>query len=115
MIRNADVTGIFLFLCSVFLASCAQVLLKKSALTVYTSKIREYLNWRVLLGYFIMFLCMILSMAAYRTIPLSLGVILETTSYIYVTIFGVAVFKEKLNAVRLVALGFIITGVLLFV
>lgn len=37
-----------------------------------------------------------LSIIAYRGIPLSMGPILEATSYIYVTIFGVKIFMRDL-------------------
>lgn len=114
MIKDARFQSVILFLASVFFASFAQVLLKKSALSEHTSQIREYLNWRVLSGYFIMFGCTVLSVIAYRNMPLSLGMMLETTSYIYVTVFGITVFKEKVNRKKMIALGVIIGGIFLY-
>ena len=114
MIKDASVHSILLFLFSVFCASGAQVLLKKSALIEHTGPISEYLNWRVVLGYVIMFLCTWINVVAYRGIPLSLGMMLEATSYIYVTIFGFTIFKEKISGKKLVALGLIIGGILLY-
>ena len=43
-----------------------------------------------------------------------MGPILEATSYIYVTIFGVVIFKEKMNLKKVVALGMIIVGIVVY-
>ena len=55
-----------------------------------------------------------LSILAYKGIPLSMGPILEATSYIYVTFFGVKIFKEKLNRKKIVALCLIICGIIIY-
>ena len=55
-----------------------------------------------------------LSIVAYKGIPLSMGPILEATSYIYVTFFGVRIFKEKLNEKKILALVLIIIGIVLY-
>ena len=46
--------------------------------------------------------------------PVSLGPVLETTAYIYITIFGVTIFKEKLNAKKILALALIIAGIAIY-
>ena len=51
---------------------------------------------------------------AFRGIPLSFGPVLEATSYVYVTIFGVVLFKEKVGLKKAVALGLIIAGICVF-
>ena len=43
-----------------------------------------------------------------------MGPILEATSYIYVTFFGVRIFKEKLNEKKILALVLIIIGIVLY-
>lgn len=43
-----------------------------------------------------------------------MGPILEATSYIYVTFFGVKIFKEKLNRKKCIALGLIIVGIVVY-
>lgn len=105
---------LILYLGSVFLASVSQVLLKKAAMKKHASAIAEYLNWQVLLGYGLFFGCTVLTMLAYRGIPLSLGPVLETTSYLYVTFFGVTIFKEKLTKQKILALACILCGILLY-
>lgn len=103
-----------LLLLGTFLASVSQVMLKKAALRNYENKLQEYLNPLVIFAYIIFFGTTFLSIFAYRGIPLSMGPVLEATSYIYVTIFGVTIFQEKLNLRKLLALGFIVGGILVY-
>lgn len=103
-----------LLLLGTFLASVSQVMLKKAALCTYESKLREYLNPLVITAYAIFFSTTFLSIFAYRGIPLSMGPVLEATSYIYVSIFGVTIFKEKLNGRKLAALVLILAGILVY-
>lgn len=103
-----------ILLAGVFVSSVSQVLLKKSANKEHESRIKEYLNPLVIFAYFLFFATTLLSVLAYRGIPLSMGPILEATSYLYVTIFGVTIFKEKMNAKKLFALGLIISGIVVY-
>lgn len=107
--------SICLFLASVYMASFAQVLLKKSALQKHEKFIQEYFNGKVLAAYCMMFLCTLMSILAYREITLGLGAILETASYLFVTIFGMAIFGEKIGVKKVVALLFIMSGIFLYV
>lgn len=103
-----------LLLVSVFIASISQVMLKKASLHRYESLVEEYLN-PLVIGAYTLFLCTtMVSVLAYRMIPLSMGPVLESTSYIYVTFFGVVIFKEKLNKQKLMALFFILGGILVY-
>ena len=43
-----------------------------------------------------------------------MGPVLEATSYIYVTIFGVTIFHEKVNRKKLFGLGLILCGILVY-
>ena len=112
--KDVQLPYLLLYLGSVFLAAVSQVLLKKAALRPHRSVIAEYTDWRVLLGYVLFFGCTLLTMLAYRGIPLNLGPVLEATSYLYVTVFGVTIFHEKLNRKKILALTLIVCGVLLY-
>lgn len=103
--------GIMLF--SVFISAISQVLLKKAAQRAYTPWWREYLNPFVIAAYAIFFAATLLTMFAYKVVPLSLGAVLETTSYCYVTFFGVKIFGEKVTKHKLFALVLIVFGVLI--
>jgi multidrug transporter EmrE-like cation transporter len=106
--------GVILLLASVFISAVSQVLLKKSAMKEYPSRIAEYLNPLVISAYAIFVAGTFLTILAYRTVPLSMGPILEATSYIYVTIFGVTIFHERINRGKIIALILIIAGIALF-
>lgn len=111
---TVEIPSLLLYLCSVFLSAVSQVLLKKAALRHHDSVIAEYMDLRVITGYALFFGCTFLTMLAYRGIPLSLGPVLETTSYIYVTVFGVILFHEKINIQKVLAIGLIVWGVLIY-
>lgn len=106
--------GILLALTSVFISSLSQVLLKKSAMEEHESTLAEYLNWKVIVAYAIFVLATLLFTLAYRTIPLSMGPLLDATGYLYVTAFGVLIFGEKLDVRKLIALAIIICGIIIY-
>lgn len=95
----------------VFISSVSQVMLKKSALKQYDFKIREYLNPLVIFAYALFFGSTLLSILSYQVVDISFGPILEATGYIYVTIFGITIFKEKLNLKKGIALVLILGGI----
>ena len=103
-----------LLLLGVFVSAISQVMLKKAAVREYSSPVQEYLNPLVIFAYAIFVGTTFLSILAYRGIPLSLGPVLEATSYIYVTFFGVVIFKEKLNRKKILALFCILSGILVY-
>ena len=113
MSREIIIYASFMLL-GVFISSIAQVLLKKAAQKNYDSVIKEYLNAPVIIAYAIFFGATFLSIYAYRVVPLSMGAILEATGYIWVTIFGVTIFKEKLDGMKLSALGLILGGIAVY-
>lgn len=97
-----------------FISSVAQVLLKKAAGEKHGSIIREYLNPKVIVAYIVFFGATFLSIFAYRVVPLSMGAILEATGYIYVTIFGVVIFKERISGLKILALILILGGIAVY-
>lgn len=103
-----------ILLLGVFIGAISQVLLKKASMRHYNSYIQEYLNPLVIFAYVLFVGTTFLSIYAYRGIPLSMGPVLEATSYIYVTIFGIKIFHEKLNKRKLIALVFIMTGIIIY-
>ena len=104
--------GILLF--GVFIGAVSQVMLKKAAQKHYDSVLHEYLNPLVIIAYTIFVGTTFLSIYAYKGIPLSMGPVLEATSYIYVTVFGVTIFKEKLNRRKLIGLALIMSGIIVY-
>ena len=105
---------ILILMTGVFVSAVSQVMLKKAALKTYDSPIKEYLNPMVIIAYMLFFGTTFLSVLAYKGIPLSMGPIIEATSYIYVTFFGVKIFHEKMNRKKYLALGLIIVGIVVY-
>nr|MBQ8252917.1 EamA family transporter [Lachnospiraceae bacterium] len=110
---DINVFGIALFLFSVFISSCSQIILKKSANIQYDSWIKEYLNVRVISAYGIFFLSSFLTMFAYKYVPLSIGPMLETCGYIFVAVLGVLILKEKISKRKFAGMALIIAGVVI--
>ena len=98
----------------VFIASVAQVLLKKSSQHEYASRIHEYINWCVIVGYGMMVVSTMCTVFAYRVIPISFGMVLDSTGYVFVAIFGFVFFHEYINKRRLFALSLIISGIVIY-
>ena len=96
--------GILLF--GVFIGAVSQVMLKKAAQKHYDSVLHEYLNPLVILAYALFVGTTLLSVLAYRGLPLSLGPV-------YVTFFGVTIFHEKMNRKKLLALALILAGIVI--
>ena len=112
--NQAQLPYVLLYLCSTFLSSVSQVLLKKAALREHKSVLAEYTDWRVILGYGLLGGCPRLTMLAYKGVPRTVGPVLEATGYIYVTIFGVTIFHEKMNPKKIIALAMILVGILVY-
>uniref|UniRef100_UPI003FED46F9 EamA family transporter n=1 Tax=Roseburia sp. TaxID=2049040 RepID=UPI003FED46F9 len=105
---------IMLFIGSVFISSASQILLKRSADVKYESKIQEYLNPRVIIAYGIFFSASLITIIAYRGVPLSLGPVLEASGYVFVTILGRIFLHEKVSRRKLLGLVLILTGIMVF-
>lgn len=112
--NKINVVYVGVLLLGVFFSAISQVLLKKASMHHYDSPIQEYANPTVIFAYIIFAGTTLLSVFAYRGIPLSMGPVLEATSYIYVTFFGVTVFGEKINKRKIMALMFIFFGILIY-
>lgn len=110
-----NTTGFFLYLLAVVIASCSQILLKKSAMKQYTSFIREYLNPYVIIGYGMLFGSMILTILAYKGIEFKNGPIMESLGYVLVIIMSRFIFKEKITRSKVLGTLLILMGVTVFV
>ena len=110
--NNYIYVGIFLI--SVLVSSVSQILLKISAGKSYDSKIKEYLNAQVIIAYGLFFLSTVVTVLAYKYVDLSLGPVLEATGYIWVTLLGYLILKEKVSRKKLLGLVVIIVGIIVF-
>ena len=103
-----------IYILGVFVSSIAQILLKKSANIERESKLKEYLNFKTIFAYGIFFGATLCTLFAYKYIPLTMGTILETTGYIFITILSYIFLKEKISRKKLIGLIIIIIGILIF-
>ena len=100
---------------SVFISAFSQVLLKKSALKSYDSFIREYVNIYVVPAYAIYFLAVFLDLIALRKVPVSFVPVAEASSYIFVLLFGRIFFRESFSKRKVLAMGLILAGIIVYV
>ena len=102
------------FVVSVLISSISQVMLKTSANKSYSDRIKEYLNPTVIIAYGLFFLSTLITVFAYKVVPLSLGPVLESTGYVFVAVLGVVLLKEKMSPRKLFGMILILTGIALF-
>lgn len=100
---------------SVFLAACAQMLLKQGARQQYDTWWRQYMNAWVIGGYTIMFGTMMMNIFAMsRGVEVKEVSIIESMSYLFVPILSLVIFNERLTWMQVIAIGVIIIGIIVF-
>lgn len=104
-----------LVISSVFLAACAQMLLKQGARQQSAKWWQQYVNGWVIGGYAIMFGTMVMNIFAMsKGVQIKELSIIESMSYLFVPALSFFVFKEKLTWRKILAITIIITGVIVF-
>lgn len=106
---------IITFLVSVFVSSVSQIILKKSAEKEYKDIIHEYMNVRVIGAYSMFVISTLLTMYAYKGVPLTLGTLLEAVGYIYIPILSYIFLKEKITVNKVIGSIFIVAGIIVYV
>ena len=100
---------------SVFAAACAQMLLKQGAKKEYISWWRQYINPWVIGGYGIMACSLVLNIwCMSKGVQVKEVSVIESVSYLFVPVLAFMLFKEKLTARKICAIGIIIGGVVIF-
>lgn len=100
---------------SVFLAACAQMLLKHGARQQYDTWWRQYINGWVIGGYAIMMGTMMMNIFAMsRGVEVKEVSIIESMSYLFVPILSFVIFNERLTWRKIIAIGLIIIGIIVF-
>jgi len=106
---------ILLIALSATVASFAQVFLKKAAAEPHKNFIEEYLNWKVIVGYGLMFVGMGLSMLAYRLgVDYKNGPVMESIANIWVVALSYIFFREGITKNKVIGNALIIFGIVLF-
>ena len=100
---------------SVFLAACAQMLLKQGARQQYEMWWQQYTNGWVICGYAIMLGTMLMNIYAMsRGVKVQEVSIIEAMSYLFVPALSFVFFKEKLTWCKISAIVIIIIGIIIF-
>ena len=99
----------------VLLASVSQILLKTSASKDHSSFIKEYLNGKVIGGYSLLLLSLLLDLCAMHYGVLAKEVSsIESLSYLFVPLLSWFFLRERISKMKCVAIGLIMTGVVVF-
>lgn len=99
---------------SVLVSAFSQVMLKKSSQKEHKSILAEYLDPVVIIAYVLFFGSTLLTMTAYKKVPLSMAPIFDCGSYLLVILFGVLFFKEKMNPKKILAIVVLLAGVVVY-
>jgi len=99
----------------VFVAACAQILLKQGARKGYHPWWRQYVNPWVISGYTLMLAAMVANIGClHMGLQLKELSIIESMSYFFVPALSWWVFKEPVSRRKALAIGIIIAGVVVF-
>ena len=98
------------FILSVFVSSCTQIYLKKSANKEHKG-IYVYLNKTVIISNTIFVGVTLAIVILYRYIQLSTATLLNASSYIFILILSYLFLKEKISKNRIIGILFIIAGI----
>ena len=108
-------TYILIALLSVFMAACAQMLLKRATRYQHKHWWRQYVNGWVITGYAVMFLTMVINIwCMHNGLQLKELSIIESTSYLFVPALSWFLFDESITIRKALAIALIITGVVVF-
>ena len=99
---------------SITIAAFSQVLLKMGANKKYLPGIREYLNPYVISGYGMLFISMILTIAAYGGLDYLSIPVTEALGYVLVPVLSYAFFKERIRGKKLFGFLCILAGIFLY-
>ena len=97
-----------------FFTAVSQILLKQSSNIKYENKIREYLNFRVILSYGMFFLILLLNTWCYTKVEMRYGPVIDTAAYVFVLILSRLILKEKITKGKILGTLIISTGILIY-
>ena len=95
--RDMNRTFILIMLSGTFFSAVSQILLKQSANIKYENRIREYLNFRVILSYTIYMLILLLNTWCYTKVDMRYGPVIDTAAYVFVLLLSHFILKEKIT------------------
>ena len=112
--NQAQLPYVLLYLCSTFLSSFSQVLLKKAAGKQHKSLLREYLNPWVICGYMLLLGSTVFNISGLRGLSFMNGPVIESFGYVLVLFLSRFFFGEKITIRKLAGVGCILAGVIVY-
>lgn len=100
---------IILFVLSVLIASFSQIILKKGAMQK-----NIYINKYTIVGYLLMVISTLFTLYAYKGVNLSLSQMLQSLSFIFVTILSYFILKEKVKKKTIIGLVLVVIGIIIY-
>jgi drug/metabolite transporter (DMT)-like permease len=97
-----------------FFSAISQILLKQSANIKYSNPLREYLNWRVILAYFLFFGILLLNTWCYTKVDMRYGPVIDTAAYVFVLLLSKVILKEKITRGKFIGNLIIIAGIIVY-
>ena len=99
---------------STLIAVVSQTLLKWEAGKPHRDMLSEYLNPGVITAYVLLGISMLFPYFVYKKLPVSMTAVWDSSSYLFVTLFGVLLFHERVTKKKLLALALILAGILIY-
>ena len=107
-------TFILIMLGGTFFTAVSQILLKQSSNIKYENKIREYLNFRVILSYGMFFLILLLNTWCYTKVEMRYGPVIDTAAYVFVLLLSRIILREKITKGKFIGNLIIIAGIIVY-
>ena len=107
-----NLIGFTLFIFGAFLNSIAQILIKKSVMD--SEAIYKYFNKRLILSGLIFLLVILISITGYKFIDLKYGIVLSSSTYIFIVTLSKYILKEDINKKVFQGVLFILLGIIIF-
>ena len=104
---------LIMFIATFFSAS-SQILLKQSANQTHKNIIFEYLNWRVILAYFLFFGILLLNTWCYTKVDMRYGPVIDTAAYVFVLLLSKVILKEQITRGKFIGNLIIIAGIIVY-
>ncbi|MCD4740461.1 multidrug ABC transporter [archaeon] len=108
------IEALAILIIGVFIASAAQILLKKSADKKHATQLKEYLNPLVATGYAMLLVSSFLAILAMRVLDLRLIPMIESLGYIFVLGLSSIFLKEHITKTKIIGMTIIILGIIIF-
>lgn len=110
--KMSNIIFFIIYIVSVLISSISQILLKLSANEKHSSQLFEYLNFKVISAYLLFVISLLLTIIAFKRIPLSFGPIIESLGTVFILFLSKIILKEKLTVKKISGICLILLGIL---